>query len=107
VEDLPTELTLHVGERRRFHLPGLAQAGYRWSASVESGADAVDVDTSFDDVGPAAAVPGKPFASEVLSIAARAPGHAKVRLAQARSWEAETAAIAERRLAITVVDRAP
>jgi predicted secreted protein len=107
VEDLPAELTLHVGERRRFRLPGLAQAGYRWRASVESGADTVDVDTSFDEAGTAATVPGGPFAAEVLSIAARAPGRARVRLAQARSWETETAAIAERRLDITVVDRAP
>ena len=107
MEDLPAELTLHVGERRRFHLPGLAQAGYRWRASVESGADAIDVETSFDQAGPAEAVPGRPFAAEVLSIVARAPGRARVRLAQARSWETETGAIAERRLDITVVDRAP
>ncbi|MFL5936992.1 MAG: protease inhibitor I42 family protein [Gaiellaceae bacterium] len=107
MEDLPAELTLHVGERRRFRLPGLAQAGYRWRASIESGADAVDVETSFDDAGPGDTVPGRPFAAEVLSIVARAPGRAKVRLGQARSWETETGAIAERRLAITVVDRAP
>ena len=74
VEELPTEVTLHVGERRSFRLPGLAQAGYRWRASIESGADAVDVETSFDEAGPAAAVPGRPFAAEVLSIVARAPG---------------------------------
>lgn len=107
MEDLPAELTLHVGERRRFRLPGLAQAGYRWRASIESGADAVDVETSFDDAGPGDTVPGRPFAAEVLSIVPRAPGRAKVRLGQARSWETETGAIAERRLAITVVDRAP
>jgi predicted secreted protein len=106
VDDLPAELTLHVGERRRFRLPGLAQAGYRWRASVESGGDAIDVDTSFDEAGPAAAVPGRPFAAEVLTVVARAPGRASVRLAQARSWEAETAAIAGRSVDITVVDRA-
>jgi predicted secreted protein len=106
VEDLPSELTLRVGERRRFRLPGQAQAGYRWQASVQSGADAVDVDTSFDAAEPADAVPGKPFAGEILSIAARVPGRAKVRLAQARSWEPETAAIADHTLEITVVDRA-
>ena len=107
MEDLPTELTIHAGERRRFRLPGLAQAGYRWRASVESGADAVEIETSFDDAGSAATVPGRPFAPEVLSVAAKAPGRATIRLAQARSWETETAAIAERRLVITVVDRAP
>ena len=100
-------MTLAVGERCRFRLPGLAQAGYRWRASVESGADAVEVETSFDEAGPAEAVPGRAFAAEILSIAARAPGRARVRLAQARSWETETAAIAERTLDITVVDRAP
>ena len=36
-----------------------------------------------------------------------APGRAEVRLAQSRSWETGTGAIAERRLDITVVDRAP
>jgi len=105
VEDLPAALTLHVGERRRLRLPGLAQAGYRWKAKVESGAERVDVETAFDDAVPAAKVPAGQFAPEVLSIVARAPGRAKVRLAQARSWE-ENAAIAEHRLDITVVERA-
>ena len=104
--DLPTELTLGVGETRRLTLPGLAQAGYRWKATVESGAEAVEVDTIFDDAEPAATEPVGPFAAEVLSIAARASGRARVRLAQARSWE-ENAAIAEHTLEITVVDRAP
>ena len=104
MDELPAELTLCVGERRRFVLPGKAQAGYRWRATVDS--DAVEVDTSFDDVEPSAAVPGRPFAGEVLSVFARAPGRARVRLAQARSWEPENAAIAERTLEITVVDRA-
>jgi hypothetical protein len=64
VEDLPSEVTLRVGERRRFRLPGQAQAGYRWRATVQSGADAVDVDTSFDAAEPVDAVPGKPFAAD-------------------------------------------
>jgi predicted secreted protein len=106
VEDLPTDVTLRVGERRTFRLPGQAQAGYRWRATVQSGADAVDVATSFDAAEPVDAVPGKPFAGEILSIAARVPGRARVRLAQARSWEPETAAIADHTLEITVVDRA-
>ena len=67
----------------------------------------MDVQTSFEDAGPGATVPGRPFAAEVLSIDARAAGHARVRLAQARSWETEKAAIEERTLDITVVDRAP
>jgi predicted secreted protein len=105
VDDLPAELTMRAGERRRFLLPGKAHAGYRWRASVEP-ADAVDVDVTFDDSAPAAAIPGRPFAAEVLSVFAREPGRARVRLAQARSWEPENAAIAERTLEITVVDRA-
>ena len=104
--ELPGELTLHVGETRRLRLPGLAQAGYRWRATVEAGAGKVDVETIFDDAAPAATEPVGPFAPEVLSIVARAPGRARVRLAQARSWE-ENAAIAEHTLEITVVDRAP
>ena len=106
MEDLPSELTLHVGERRRFKLRGKAQAGYRWRAIVVSGADVVEVDTSFDDSESAATVPGQPFADEIVSVLARAPGRAKVRLAQARSWEPENAAIAERTLEISVFDRA-
>jgi predicted secreted protein len=105
VADLPTELTVAVGETRRLTLPGLAQAGYRWKATVESGAEAVEVETIFDHAKPSATEPVGPFAPEVLSIAARAPGRARVRLAQARSWE-ENAAIAEHTLDITVVDRA-
>ena len=106
MEELPAALTLHVGERRRLRLPGLAQAGYRWKATVEKGAQAVEVETVFDDAEAAATSPVGPFAPEVLSIVARAPGRARVRLAQARSWE-ENAAIAEHTLEITVVDRAP
>jgi predicted secreted protein len=98
------QLTLAVGETRRLQLPGLAQSGYRWSATVESGADAVAVKLEFEDA-PAQAVPGRPFRGEVVAITGRVPGNASVRLAQARSWE-ETGAIAERRLAVTVVDRA-
>lgn len=105
--DLPTELTLRVGESRRLRLPGLAQGGYRWRATVESGAGTVDVQTSFEDGGPDARVPGRPFAAEVLSVDARAAGRARVRLAQARSWETEKAASEERTLDIKVVDRAP
>ena len=105
MDDLPAELTMRTGERRRFRLPGKAQAGYRWRASVDP-AGAADVEVSFDDSVPAAAVPGRPFAGEVLSVFAREPGRARVRLAQARSWEPENAAIAERTLEITVVDRA-
>ena len=104
--ELPTRLTLGVGETQRLRLPGLAQAGYRWKATVETGAERVDVETTFEDAAPAATAPVGPFAPEVLSIVARAPGRARVRLAQARSWE-ENAAIAEHTLEITVVDRAP
>ena len=104
MDDLPDELTLGVGETRRFRLPGLAQSGYRWRASVASGADAVGVATAFDEVGPDDA-PGR-FADEVVSITGRAPGRARIRLAQARSWETEKAGIAERTLDITVVNRA-
>ena len=106
MDDLPGELTIPVGESRRFRLPGLAQSGYRWKASVESGGDAVDVGTGFDDGHTPDVVPGKPFAGEFVSVTGRAPGRAKVRLAQARSWEPENAGIAERTLDITVVNRA-
>ena len=106
MDDLPDEVTVRVGETQRFKLPGLAQAGYRWRASVETGDDAVDVATSFDDTTPPEAVPGQPFADEVVSITGRAPGRARIRLAQARSWEREKAGIAERTLDITVVNRA-
>lgn len=106
MDDLPGELTIPVGESRRFRLPGLAQAGYRWQASVESGGDSIDVATGFDEVQKPEVVPGKPFAGEFVSFTGRAPGRAKVRLAQARSWEPENAGIAERTLDITVVNRA-
>jgi hypothetical protein len=106
VDDLPSELTIPVGESRRFRLPGLAQAGYRWNARVESGGDAVDIATGFDDARKPEVVPGKPFAGEFVSITGRAPGRARIRLAQARSWEPENAGIAERTLDITVVNRA-
>jgi Chagasin family peptidase inhibitor I42 len=106
VDDLPSELTIPVGESRRFRLPGLAQAGYRWKASVESGGEAVDVATGFDDAQKPEVVPGKPFAGEFVSIHGRAPGRATIRLAQARSWEPENAGVAERTLDITVVNRA-
>jgi len=98
------QLTLAVGDTRRLPLPGLAQSGYRWSATVESGADVVAVNVEFEAAPPQAVAGGRP-SGEVVSITGNAPGHATVRLAQSRQWE-ETGAIAERRLAVTVVDRA-
>ena len=106
MDDLPGELTIGAGESRRFRLPGLAQAGYRWKANVESGDDSIDVATGFDDSPKPEVVPGKPFAGEFVSVTGRAPGRARIRLAQARSWEPENAGIAERTLDITVVNRA-
>ena len=106
MDDLPGELTIPVGQSRRFRLPGLAQAGYRWKANVESGDASVDVETGFDDSQKPEVVPGKPFAGEFVSVTGRAPGRARVRLSQARSWEPENAGIAERTLDIKVVNRA-
>ena len=97
------EVTLAVGETKRLPLPGGAHGGFRWTASVEAGEDVVEVATGFDEARGSAADPG-PLADETVALTGRAPGRATVVLTQSRSWE--TTAIEERRLAVTVVDRA-
>ena len=86
--DLPTQLSLGVGDRRELKLPGLGTAGYRWGHAVDGDADAVQLEwqrgVSAEE---ARGLPMGASAPERLAITATAPGHVTVRLTQQRPWE--------------------
>jgi predicted secreted protein len=86
--DLPTRLSLGVGDRHELKLPGLGTAGYRWGHAVDGDADAVQLEwqrgVSADE---ARGLPMGASVPERLAITATAPGHVTVRLTQQRPWE--------------------
>ena len=82
-EDL--ELNLAVGESRELALASMGTAGFVWTAELEGDDGVVRVSrrrAKPDGVAP----PGRSTA-ELLKIVANAPGHAVIRLQQARPWE--------------------
>jgi predicted secreted protein len=101
-EELPSDVTLVVGEERPLALRSLATAGYRWFASM-SGPDpgAVEVELRRGQL-PAGAKPGQSVAERAVLRGVRS-GAAVVRLAQRRSWEADRPAAQEIELHVTVL----
>ena len=91
---LPAHLSLHPGESRVVELPGLATAGYDWTAEVADG------DLAIERLPPEPADP-----DEVVLLGASAPvrfrlsagvgGEAHVRFVLARPWEDEPAELRE------------
>jgi predicted secreted protein len=88
VEAPPGALSLSVGDNHEIVLPGLGTAGYRWDSEVSGDSDAVSLEWRRGMSAEEAR--GRPVgasAPERLAITASAPGHATVRLRQARPWE--------------------
>lgn len=88
MSDLPSKLSLGVGERREVVLPGLGTAGYRWGEDLSGDADAVTLEWQRGMTAEEAR--GRPVgasAPERLTITGSAPGHVTVRLTQQRPWE--------------------
>jgi|SRR5205085_12344325 len=101
-DELPTKLTLSVGQERTIKLPSAAGAGYRWHARVDD-ERTVEADARFAAAETTAE--GKPVfsAHELLTLHARNPGTARVTCTQRRGWEDETAALASQTITVTVV----
>lgn len=78
-------MNLGVGEVHRVRLPGLATAGYRWTAAVEGDEGVAEV----TDAGMAELANRRVGASadELFDVRALAPGVARVRFAQRRPFE--------------------
>jgi predicted secreted protein len=80
-----SNVNLGVGEVHRVRLPGLATAGYRWSAVVEGDEGVAEV----SDAGVAELANRRigSSADELFDIRAVGPGVARVRFAQRRPFE--------------------
>jgi predicted secreted protein len=83
--DQDLELNLAVGESRELPLASLGTAGFIWTAELE-GDDGV-VRVSRRRAKPDRNSPPGRSTAELLKIVANAPGHAVIRLQQARPWE--------------------
>ena len=83
--DRDLELNLAVGESRELALASMGTAGFVWTAELE-GDDGV-VRVSRRRAKPEGASPPGRSTAELLRIIAEAPGHAVIRLQQARLWE--------------------
>jgi predicted secreted protein len=81
----PSIVNLGVGEVHRVRLPGLATAGYRWTAAVEGDEGVAEV----TDAGMAELANRRVGASadKLFDVRALAPGVARVRFAQRRPFE--------------------
>jgi predicted secreted protein len=83
--DRDLELNLAVGESRELALASMGTAGFVWTAELE-GDDGV-VRVSRRRAKPEGTSPPGRSTAELLRIIAEAPGHAVIRLQQARPWE--------------------
>ena len=87
--DADLELRLAVGESRELSLASLGTAGFVWTYEME-GDDGI-VRLTRHRGRPEEAGPVGRSTPERLMIQATAPGHAVIRMQQARPWEARVA----------------
>ena len=85
--DADLELTLAVGESRELSLASLGTAGFVWTYQME-GDDGI-LRLTRRRGRPEEAGPIGRSTSERLMIQATAPGHAVIRMQQARPWESK------------------
>ena len=83
--DHDLDLSLAVGESHELALASLGTAGFVWTAELEGDTGVVRVSRRRGPPGSVSA-PGR-STPELLRIMADAPGHAVIRLQQARPWE--------------------
>ncbi len=76
---IPTELTLHIGERVTIPLTSAGSVGYGWSLLVSDGDRTVAAAIGPEQPTPQAA-PAGGSVQQVLLIVARAPGHCRIEL---------------------------
>lgn len=80
---VPSELTLHVGERQTIPLTSAGSVGYVWQLTVGGDAQSIDASTGPEHPRPRDAPPGGSL-QQALFIAALAPGHSTIELALLR-----------------------
>jgi predicted secreted protein len=99
-EQLPTAVTLEVGEHRRLDLPSASGGGYQWTAEVSGTAASAELETG--PVPDPGSPPSSTSAPEFLVIEARATGRVEIRLRLVRSWE-PNAPLADHAMAVDIV----
>ena len=87
--DSDLDLTLSVGESRDLSLASLGTAGFIWTYVMEGGDGIVRLTRRRER--PEVAGPIGRSSPEHLMIQATAPGHAVIRMQQARPWETRVA----------------
>ncbi len=102
--ELPTVLSLTVGEERSLELPGSGTSGYLWDCNVVGDGDIVDVQCSRGTPPLSPPRPAGMTAREVLTVRGRAPGTVELLLVQHRRWE--PAALARAQVGLVVHVRA-
>jgi hypothetical protein len=103
IADLPTRITLRVGDVRRFRLPGLGTAGYSWVGDVSGDSDVVSQRV---ELAPSGELDGQPpgvSADEIAILEGRRPGHVRVDLLQRRGWEPPDKVLARHSIEVDVV----
>lgn len=108
VMEIPTRITLRVGETSTLRLPGLGSAGYIWTYEVVGNSDLVDVSATtavssqlnggseFTTIGSSR--------DELFIIRAVRAGHSTIRFTQKRSWERNQPPLKEHILEVDVND---
>jgi predicted secreted protein len=87
--DSDLDLELCVGESQEFSLASLGTAGFVWTYELESDDGIVRLSRRRER--PDKAAPIGRSTPERLMIQATAPGHAVIRMHQARPWESKVA----------------
>jgi predicted secreted protein len=76
---VPTELTLHVGERKTIPLTSAGSVGYVWQLAVSGEARSIEAGTGPEHERPSDAPPGGSL-QQALFVSALAPGRCAIRL---------------------------
>jgi len=103
--DIPTSLTLEVGETYSVTLPGLATAGYQWTYEItQSGDSMVAVAAVPSEAGNHESAQPAIGSSrnEVFEIQALRPGQVMLWFRQGRSWERDQQPIKEYRIEVVI-----
>jgi Chagasin family peptidase inhibitor I42 len=90
MNEVPSRVTLRVGDQLEFELLGLGTAGYRWRSEISS---PCVVDVVWQRDAPAGRV----------TICALAPGTTTLHLAQSRPWEGAAPPLSSHTIGIEVM----
>ncbi len=94
-----------MGEQYTIELPGLGTSGFVWDHDVTGDDGVVDLQWTRGFPPGSSPQPAGVSAPEVVTISAKRPGSAQVRLYQHRRWEPPDRARAEHRFVVSVFQR--